>query len=369
MAADIEERRGFCYLDKHGDSAKRIADGSPQPIIYWRPATLSHVIGLNPLQNVAPDDRWKVTANIVSVFSDIWSLGEQTPRLTYYLRAAVRLLLETHGTTLLDIRRVLSDPAFRRRLLKACRDSETRQTWHEFEAKDARQQAQEIGSLQNKVAALADALPLRLILGQKTSTISIRKIIDRGTIMACDLSGLGDEPARLLGALLISSFAQAAESRSEIAEAERRDYTLYVDEFQNFASLAFAKILSEARKWHISIVLCHQFVGQISEKGLHEAVLGNCGTLVSFRVGAEDAPRLARALDAPESALAELPRGNAYVRTLRDGQPMFAVPMSVEMATLRTGRLEAMTAYTNANFARPRKLAERRDAPRPTQWH
>ena len=218
-------------------------------------------------------------------------------------------MLDTHGSTLLDIRRVLSDPEFRRKLLKSCKDDETRQTWREFDAKDARQQAQEIGSLQNKVAALADALPLRLVLGQKTSTINLRKIIDRGTVMVCDLSGMGDEPARLLGALLVSSFAQAAEARSEIIEAERRDYTLYIDEFQNFASLAFAKVLSEARKWHLSIVLCHQFIGQISERGLHEAVLGNCGTLVSFRIGAEDAPRIARALDAPESELAALSRG------------------------------------------------------------
>ncbi len=369
MAGDLTEGRGFCYIDKHGDSAKRIADHSPQPHIYWRPASLSHVVGLNPLHNVPPDDRWKVTANIVSVFSDIWGLGEQTPRLIYFLRASVRLLLDSHGTTLLDIRRVLSDATYRHGLLRKCRDEETRQTWREFEAKDARQQAQEIGSLQNKVAALADALPLRLVLGQTTSTIHIRQIIDRGTIMVCDLSGLGDEPARLLGALLVSSFAQAAEARSDIAERERSDYTLYIDEFQNFASLAFAKVLSESRKWHLSIVLAHQFIGQISERGLHEAVLGNCGTLVSFRVGAEDAPRLARALDAPESELASLSRGHAYVRTLRDGQPTIARPMAVEMATLGTGRLPAVTRNTHANFARPRKLAERRRAPKRSEWH
>jgi type IV secretory pathway TraG/TraD family ATPase VirD4 len=278
-------------------------------------------------------------------------------------------LLDTHGTTLLDIRRVLSDATFRHSLLKKCKDAVTRQTWREFDAKDARQQAQEIGSLQNKVAALADALPLRLVLGQQTSTIHIRRIIDRGTIMVCDLSGLAEEPSRLLGALLVSSFAQAAEARSEVAEAERRDYTIYIDEFQNFASLAFAKILSEARKWRLSIVLCHQFIGQISERGLHEAVLGNCGTLVSFRVGAEDAPRLARALDAPESELASLSRGQAYVRTLRDGQPTVARPMEIEMPTLGTGRLAAAIANTQANFARPRKLAERRPTPPRRDWH
>ena len=263
MAADLTAGRGFCYLDKHGDSAKRIADSSPQPLIYWQPSELSHVIGLNPLFNVPPDERWRVTANIVSVFADIWELGEHTPRLTYYLRAAVRLLLDTPGTTLLDIRRLLSDSKYRATLLRKCGDAETRQTWEEFDAKSGTQRTQEIGSLQNKVAALAYALPLRLILGQPTSTINIRRIIDNGTFMVVDLSGLGDEPARLLGALIVSQFTQAAESRSMSAERERRDYTLVVDEFQNFASLAFARILSEARKWRLSIVLAHQFIGQI----------------------------------------------------------------------------------------------------------
>jgi hypothetical protein len=187
--------------------------------------------------------------------------------------------------------------------------------------------------------------------------------------MVCDLSGLGDEPARLLGAILVSSLAQAAESRAELAEPERRDYTVYIDEFQNFASLAFAKVLSEARKWHLSLVLCHQFLGQVAERGLHEAVLGNCGTLVSFRVGAEDAPRIARALDAPESELASLSRGQAYVRTLRDGQPTVARPMEIQMANLRTGRLAAAIANTHANFARPRDLAERRPTPQRRDWH
>jgi hypothetical protein len=226
MAQDLAAGRGFCFIDKHGDSAKRIADSADQPIVYWKPADLSYVIGLNPLQNVPPDERWRVTAAIVSVFSDIWQLGPETPRLLYYLRASVRLLLDTQNTTLLDIRRILSDESYRHRLLRSASDSETRQTLSEVNMKDPRQQAQEIGSLQNKVAALADALPLRLILGQKTSTTDIRRIIDRGTVMVVDLSGMGEEPARLLGALLVSQFAQAAEARAGTEEAERRDYTL-----------------------------------------------------------------------------------------------------------------------------------------------
>jgi DNA helicase HerA-like ATPase len=368
MAQDLSQGRGFCYIDKHGDSAKRIADSSPEPVVYWRPADLAFPIGLNPLQNVAPDERWRVTADIVSVFSDIWKLGPETPRLLYYLRAAVRLLLDSPGTTLLDIRRVLSDDRYRSQLLRKCSDSETRQTWEEFSHKDARQQAQEIGSLQNKVAALADALPLRLIIGQQTSTINIRRIIDSGTIIICDLSGIGEEPARLLGALLVSQFAQAAEARADTDESERKDYTLYIDEFQNFASLAFAKILSEARKWHLSIVLAHQFIAQISENGLHEAVLGNCGTVVSFRIGAEDARVIARAIGAPEAELTTLPRGRAYVRTLRDGQPTLTRPMRTERAGLGTGRLAAQVRNTRANFARPRKLAGRGNVSKLRDW-
>jgi hypothetical protein len=369
MADDLAAGRPFCYLDKHGDSAKRIADHSPQPLIYWRPAELSQIVGLNPLESVAPDDRWRVTANIVSVFSDIWDLGEHTPRLTYYLRAAVRLLLDTPGTTLLDIRRVLADPVYRSQLYRECGDEQTRMTWREFEAKPETQKAQEIASLQNKIAALADALPLQLIIGQKTSTIRFRKVIDRGASMVVDLSGLGDEPARLLGALIVSQFAQAAESRADLIEEERRDYTLIIDEFQNFASLAFAKILSEARKWRLSIVLAHQFVGQLAGTKLHEAVLGNCGTIVSFRLGAEDAPIIGRAIGASPQSLTALTRGHAYVRTLIDGQPTHAYPMAIRPASLATGKLARAVKHTAAHFARPRKLAEQPKRPKPMQWH
>jgi hypothetical protein len=144
----------FCFIDKHGNAAHELADGFP--CLYWRPADLSFPVGFNPLENVHPDLRWKVTAEIVSVFSDIWGLGEQTPRLLYYLRAAIRLLLDTSGTTLLDIRTLLSDGSYRSKLLRKGSDSQTLQTWLEFSTKQPRQQAEEIASLQNKVAALAE---------------------------------------------------------------------------------------------------------------------------------------------------------------------------------------------------------------------
>jgi hypothetical protein len=159
-------------------AARQIADAFE--CLYWKPAELPHLVGLNRLQDVHPDRRWKVTADITSIFSDIWKVRPETPRLLYYLRAALRLLLDTPGTTLLDIQRVLSDDSYRSRLLRASRNIETGQTWGEFGAKDTRQQVQEIGRLQNNVAILADPLPLRFILGQESTTIDFPKVLADG---------------------------------------------------------------------------------------------------------------------------------------------------------------------------------------------
>jgi hypothetical protein len=361
MAQDLAAGSGFCFIDKHGDAAKQLADSAP--CIYWKPADLSHCVGLNPLQNVPPDERWKITADITAIFSDIWGLGEQTPRLLYYLRAAIRLLLDTNGSTLMDIRRVVSDENYRARLVRACSDSETIQTWNEFNAKPAKDQSLEVGSLQNKVAALADPLPLRFVIGQPTSTINIGKLMDTGQVLIVDLSGMGDEPAHLLGALIVSQFSQAAETRATIAEHERRDFTLYIDEFQNFASRAFERILSEARKWRLSLVLAHQFAAQIET--IMPAILGNCGTVVSFRLGADDAHIIGRAIGRPEADLLDLPRGHAWARVMKDGQPYRALPMQTRRVKLATGHLRASIANTRASYSRPRRMVERpkRNAP------
>src|SRR5215831_6914579 len=214
--------RAFCIIDKHGTLAREVADS--RPCIYWRPADIDYPLGLNPLQNVHPDQRWKVTADIVSIFADVWKLGPETPRLLYYLRASLRLLLDTQGSTLLDIRRVLSDQVFRSQLLRKLQDAQTKQTWLEYEAKSNKDKAIETASLQNKIAALADPLPLRLTLGQST-TLHISKIIARGEVLVVDLSGLGDEPAALLGALVINTFKQAAENAPE-----PKQYDLFIDE-------------------------------------------------------------------------------------------------------------------------------------------
>lgn len=342
----------FCFIDKHGEAARQIADA--MDCIYWRPADLSHIISLNPLQDVKPDDRWKRTAEMVSIFSDIWKLGPETPRLLYYLRASVRLLLDSPGSTVLHIRRLLSDDRFRAHLLRRGRDKETQDTWSEFNTKKEQQQAIEISSLQNKVAALADPLPLRYILGQPTSTIDIARVMRSGVPLVLDLSDLGDEPAALLGAIVINQLKQCAET-------VRQPYDLYIDEFQNFGTSIISTILSESGKFGLSLTLAHQFISQLEDE-IRDAVLGNCSTIISFRIGAKDAPIIANAIDWSEQDLQDLPRGKARCRTLVNGRPTSAYLMETEKTVLTTGRLAANIRNTRANFARPRSLA---DHPKP----
>jgi hypothetical protein len=348
MLSEVEG--AFAFIDKHGTAARQIADA--MKCVYWRPADLEYVVALNPLQNVPPDERWKVTADIVAIFSDIWKLGPETPRLLYYLRASVRLLLDNPSSTLLDIRRVLSDSTYRAFALRKCIDRETKLTWDEFSHKDARQQAQEIGSLQNKVAAMADPLPLRFILGQPTSTIHIGALLSKGTRLVLDLSDLGDEPAAIIGALVINTFKQAADRATQ-----PRPYRLYIDEFQNFGSSVIDTILSESGKRGLWLTLAHQFTSQLDER-IRDSVLGNCSTIVAFRLGSEDAPLIGKAIDWSPEDLRDQGRGVARVRTLVDGKPSSAYRMETALTELPTGHLEGNIEFTRANFSRPRKKVE-----------
>jgi hypothetical protein len=248
----------FCFIDKHSDAARQIADS--MECIYWRPADLSHCVAYNPLQAVPPDERWRVTADIVSVFSDIWNLaGDAEAALLPESICAYSSRQSQHDT---DV-----DPC--------CIKRPCFQTWNEFNMKDARQQATEIGSLQNKVAALADALPLRLIVGQPTSTIDFKKILKRGTPLVIDLSDIGDEPAALLGALILNAFRQAADTARN-----KSPYRLVVDEMQNFGTHVLDTILAESGKRELWLTLAHQFVSQLGQRLWH-SILANCPSSVS----------------------------------------------------------------------------------------
>jgi hypothetical protein len=238
------------------------------------------------------------------------------------LSNALRLLLASKDQSLIGIPRLFVDEKFRRRLARNCVDPVIRFYWrHEFEALDARQRAETLSPLQNKIGILLSNPFIRSILCHNASTIDVAKIMNAGRVLIINLSkgNLGAEPAHLLDALLITAVSHAAEARRNIPEDARRDFTRYVDEFQNFATDSFASILSEARKWRLSLVAANQPIAQLCPE-LQRAVFGNAGTIVAFRVGALGAPMLAAELGMPGSrALRETNNYHAWLRLMRDG--------------------------------------------------
>jgi hypothetical protein len=368
MRADLESGRGFALLDPHGDLAVAIAGSTPlsrtNDVIYLDPADPDYCAGFNVLQNVAPDLRPLVAAQTVSAFKNIWG-DSWGPRLEYILTNALRLLLDGHGTTLLGLPLLLRDKTYRTMLLRTCNDLVVRAFWEEeFESYDDRFRKEAISPIQNKVGALLSPPAIRNIVGQTKSTFDVRGIMDGGKVLIVNLSKgrLGEAPAHFLGALFATAFAQAAERRADIPEHERRDFTLYADEFQHFATDSFATVLSEARKWHLALVLGHQFLGQVPVS-LRQAVMGNVGTLIAFRVGSEDAPLIAAELGRNSPGeLTDTPNFHAWAKLIEDGVPANAAHVETLPPERGQGCLPAVKARSRARHARPRQVAEARIA-------
>ena len=365
MHADLQRGNGFALLDPHGDLATAIADAAPawrtNDIIYLNPADLAFPLALNPLYNVALDRRSLVAAHIVAAFQHIWG-SSWGPRLEYILTNSLRLLLDAPGSTLLGLPRLLSDENYRQCLLAHARDPVVRSFWeNEFAEYSDRYAVEAIAPIQNKVGTLLSPPALRNMLGQVRSTIDIRQIMDSGRVLIVNLAKgkLGEAPTHLLGAFIATAFAQAAECRADVAEHDRRDFTLYADEFQNFATDSFASILSEARKYRLALVLAHQFLGQLPSL-LRQAVIGNAGSIVAFRIGAEDSSLIADELGiANKLALAELANYQAWTKLLRDGVPADPHRIDTFAPEARSeGRLDAIRNRTRARYARPRASVE-----------
>ena len=365
MRSDLYGGRGFALLDPHGDLASGITDMIPKDrltdVLYVDASDSDHYFAFNPLQNVVLKQRPLVAAHIVSSFKNLW--GESWgPRMEYILTASLRLLLDNSNTTLLGLPKLLVSDSYRTRLLKNCTDPAVRTFWNdEFSGWDKRFRSEAIAPIQNKVGALLMPPVVRNILGQNKSTIDIPSIMNEGKILILNLSKgkIGEAPAHLLGALFATAFAQAAEARAAIPEEDRTDFTLYVDEFQHFATDSFANILSEARKYRLSLCLSHQFITQISDT-LRSAVLGNAGTLVAFRIGAEDAKVIAPELDIPNPVvLSDTSNFHAWVTYTRNGIPSNARLIStLPPWSGETGSLTKVIARSRSRYTRPRQQVE-----------
>ncbi len=298
--SDIFHGQGYAIIDPHGDFAinnMRFIPGSRmQDVVYFNPADTAFPLGFNPLEVTNPDQKNNISSEVIGVlkrmFGESWG-----PRLEYILRYTILALLDRPETTMLDITRMLTDKKFRKETLSYCKDAVVLQFWNvEFASWNDKFQAEAIAPVLNKVGAFTANPIIRNIIGQPKSTFNIRQIMDEGKILIVNLSKglIGEDNASILGSFLVTKIQLAAMSRSDIPNiADRRPFYLYVDEFQNFATDSFATILSEARKYALNLTVANQYIGQMTDT-VRDAVFGNVGSMISFRVSADDAPILAK---------------------------------------------------------------------------
>lgn len=298
--SDIFHKRGYAIIDPHGDFAvnnMRFIPGSRlDDVVYFNPADTAYPLGFNPLEVTNPEQKSNISSEVIGVlkrmFGDSWG-----PRLEYILRYTILALLDRPETTMLDITRMLTDKKFRKDTLTYCKDTVVLQFWNvEFASWNDKFQAEAIAPVLNKVGAFTANPTIRNIIGQPKSTFNIRKIMDEGKILIVNLSKglIGEDNAAILGSFLVTKIQLAAMSRSDIANiADRRPFYLYVDEFQNFATDSFAVILSEARKYGLNLTVANQYISQMTDS-VRDAIFGNVGTMISFRVSADDAPILSK---------------------------------------------------------------------------
>jgi len=323
---DIHNGHGLAVIDPHGDLASKALDFVPSSrindTVYFDPGDSEYPFSFNILEMVKPQERHLVASGLVGVFKKIWA-DSWGPRLEYVLRNAILTLLEYPGATLLGIMRILVDKEFRKGATARLTDPVVKSFWRdEFSKYPDRFQAEAIAPIQNKVGQFLSTSLIRNIVGQTKSKIDMRELIDSGKILIVNLSKgkIGEDASALLGAILVTKLQLAAMSRIDLPENKRRDFYLYVDEFQNFTTESFANILSEARKYHLNLILSHQYINQLIEE-VRDAVFGNVGTLVCFRVGAEDAEILVKEFEPyfTENDLVNLDKYEMYAKLMIDG--------------------------------------------------
>jgi DNA helicase HerA-like ATPase len=366
LVQDIEAGHGVGLIDPHGDLANEILDYIPpsriDDVVYFNPADLDFPIGFNLLQNVPAEGRHRVASGIVGTFRAIWP-DSWGPRTEYILYAAVAALLECQNVSVLGITRMLSDDHYRRWVLKQVKEPMVRSFWiNEFDNYEKRFRQEAIAPIQNKLGQLLMSAPVRNILGQVKRKIDSRFMMDDRRIFIANLSKglLGEDKANLLGSVLLTSFQLAAMERANIPESERRDFFLHIDEFQNFTTDTFTSVLSEARKYKLGMVLSNQYTAQIREP-IKDAVFGNVGTLISFRVGGADGKELAQEFGsgyAPEH-FTGLHNHEVLVRPLVAGEQV--APFTGKTLPPQShfyGQREKILRRSREKYATPRKIVE-----------
>ena len=364
---DIQRGKGIGFVDPHGEAAEELLDFVPSnrinDVIYFNPADLEYPIAFNIMEKVDVEHRHLVAGGLMGVFKKIWP-DVWSARMEYILNNSILALLEYPAATLLGVNRMLADAEYRKKVVDKVTDPMIRAFWvQEFARYTQRLESEATAAIQNKVGQFISAPLIRNIIGQVETSIDMRKVMDGGKILIANLSKgrMGEDNSRLLGALLITKLQLAAMTRVDLPEEKRNDFFLYVDEFQNFATESFVNVLSEARKYRLSLVLGHQYIAQMDEK-VRDAVFGNVGTLISFRVGAEDAEFLEREFipDFIAEDLVNLAKYNIYLKLMIDGiagRPFSAETLSPFLKSEKSNK-EKIIRASRQRYGTPRKIVE-----------
>lgn len=365
--SDIFYNQGYCIIDPHGDLAtdnlKFIPKSRVKDVVYFNPADTGYPVAFNPLEVTDPSRKPNICSEVIGVlkrmFGDSWG-----PRLEHILRYTLLALLDRPSATLLDISRLLTDKDFRKETLDYCKDVTVLQFWkQEFGQWNDKQVNESIAPVLNKVGAFTANPIIRNIIGQTKSSFDIRKIMDEGKILVVNLSKglIGEDNAAILGSFLVTKVQLAAMSRSDIPDvSKRRPFYLYVDEFQNFATDSFAVILSEARKYGLNLTVANQYIAQMSDE-VRDAVFGNVGTTISFRVSADDAPFLDKQFEPTfePNDLIQMNNRHFVISMVIKGEkvPAFSAT-TLSIPETPENNIEEIIQHSRARYARPRADVE-----------
>ncbi len=352
---DIRAGKGVCFIDPH-DSVEKILEYIPperaEDVIYFDPSDTDRPMGLNMLEAKTEEEKQFVASSIINLMYKLYDphkTGIIGPRFEHAIRNAMMTVMSEPGATFIEIVRVLTDQKYLQELLPKVQDPIVRRYWTDQIAQTSDFHKSEVlDYIVSKFGRFITDKMMRNIIGQSESAFNFRRVMDEGKILLINLAKgrIGEENSAFLGLILVPKILVAAMSRQDIPEAQRRDFNLYVDEFQNFATPDFATILSEARKYHLNLTVANQFIGQIEEE-VKNAVFGNVGTLISFRVGVQDANFLQHEF-APtfsEADLTNVERYHTFIKTIVDNEPM--PPFSMDL----TRDVEAERKLANPKLA------------------
>jgi len=368
MYQDIQNGHGMALVDPHGEFAEEVIGFVPEhrlkDVIYINPADIDFPVGFNVLEWKKEEQKYLIGAGLMGVFKKIWP-DVWSARMEHIMNNCILALLDYPNSTLLGINRILQDRDYRKLVINAVKDPVVKSFWlHEFERWEPKFQKEAIAPIQNKVGQFLSSTLIRNIVAQTKSTFDIREAMDKSKIVIINLSKgrIGEEASRLLGGMLITKIQLAAMERVDMAEKDRRDFYLFVDEFQNFATESFANILSEARKYRLNLVVAHQYIEQLEEE-VAAAVFGNVGTIVSFRVGSKDAEFMEPEF-APDFVIEDLvniPNHQIYLKLMIDGvtsKPFSANTLPPLSKPNRENVIKAVEA-SRKFYTRPRSEVEK----------